>query len=191
MVKKSALYTRTGDKGETSLLSGSRLLKSDVRIDLYGNFDALNSHIGFFVSLLKKELKEESLEALLFKLQNTIFNIGSLLACESEKWKTYKLAGVPDGLILEIEKMLDLMDDQMDQLKNFIIPGGSQAAAYSHICRTFCRSVERDLVAYENLGNKLPDQVLELTNRLSDFLFVVGRYVNFKQGIIESEWSGM
>ncbi len=183
---KSNVYTRGGDKGETSLVSGDRILKSDDRIDLYGEVDELNSFIGLADSYLNEQLSEK------FKLnriiQSALFDLGSKLACEEEFWEKYKLPDINSELIGKIETAIDEMDSKLEKLKNFILPGGAKAASVLHICRTVCRRIERKLVAFQRNGNQVPNHSLEFMNRLSDYFFVQARYVNYLTKTEEIPW---
>ncbi len=189
MTKKSAVYTRSGDKGETSLVSGSRLAKDDFRIELYGDVDELNSHLGHGISLLAPaKIMNDDFYMLMSQVQSSLFDLGSQLACESEHWEKFQLPQIETSLINDLEKNIDLMDEELPKLKSFILPGGSQAASYFHIVRTVCRRVERKLVHFSNDGHALPQNSLSLLNRLSDYFFVLGRYINFKMSIAEVLW---
>ena len=187
-MKKSAVYTRSGDKGQTSLVSGARILKSDNRIHLYGEVDELNSHIGFIRSLLELEEFTE-IDKLLIEVQSSLFDMGSKLACENENWEKYKLPDIPKELIKSVEDEIDKLDSVLPKMKNFILPSGSMAGSYMHIGRTVCRRVERSLVSFEENDKELPANSLELINRLSDYLFVASRFVNYKLGKIEIPWN--
>jgi cob(I)alamin adenosyltransferase len=145
------VYTKTGDKGETGLVSGTRISKGDVRIELYGEVDQLNSHLGVLVNLMKSDNNEQ--RELVIKIQSALFDLGSNLACEVDKRESYKLPQISDGIIKEMESSIDKMDKALPSLKNFILPGGTPSAAYGHICRTFTRKVERELVRF---GGKYP-----------------------------------
>lgn len=186
-MKKSQVYTRGGDKGETSLVNGSRISKSDERINLYGDLDELNSHLGHFLSLLESEEKFTQIQTLSQKIQSALFDLGSRLACESQFWDKYKLPEIKIELINEMEAQIDELDGELPKMKYFILPSGTHAASYSHIVRTVCRRVERKLVGFGS-ENTIPTNSLEFLNRLSDYLFVVGRYVNLKQGKKETPW---
>ena len=191
MDQKSALYTKTGDKGETSLVSGNRLPKSDLRIDLYGEVDELNSHLGIVLAQLNQcnvTLKDEIL-ALGQQVQSNLFNLGSFLACEPEHWESYKLTPLNKDLITETEKLIDKLDSKIPKLKNFILPGGSLVSSYTHVARTVCRRVERKLVEFKYSDQQIPENSLEFLNRLSDFLFVMARYCNLESGVEEIIWT--
>jgi len=188
-MKKSILYTKTGDTGETALVSGARISKSDKRIDLYGDVDELNSHIGYFLVLLAQEAPDfSSTEETLNLVQSSLFNLGSMLACESKNWDKYKLVGLKEELVSIIETQIDILDSRTEEIKFFILPGGAKSAAYGHIVRTSCRRVERKLVQFSNDNDQVPLYSIELLNRLSDYLFVVSRYVNMATGNKEVPW---
>jgi cob(I)alamin adenosyltransferase len=187
-MKKSAVYTRSGDKGQTSLVSGARILKSDNRIHLYGEVDELNSHIGFIRSLLEQE-DFSDIDELLIKVQSSLFDMGSKLACENENWEKYKLPDISEELIKLVEDEIDKLDSILPKMKNFILPSGSMSGSYMHIGRTVCRRIERSLVSFEENGNALPENALQLINRLSDYLFVASRFVNYKLDKVEIPWN--
>ena len=187
-MKKSKIYTRTGDKGETGLVSGNRIIKSDLRIDLYGELDELNSRIGHICSLLdKKKYNDEII--FLQMIQSSLFDLGSNMACEFENRSKFNLPQLSEDLITQLEFQIDQMDSEVEILKNFILPGGSLAASIVHLARTSARSVERKCVHYEHLTKEeLPHLCIMCLNRLSDYLFVLARYLNKKQGVDEIHW---
>lgn len=188
-MKKSQIYTRGGDKGETSLVSGTRIAKCADVINLYGNLDELNSHFGYLVCLYKKEsFVSPELVDLFERTQSAFFDLGSKLACESELWEKYKLPSLDVKLVEEMEKRIDELDSELPKLKTFVLPGGSESASYAHIVRTVCRKVERDLVRHKEGGFRVPDRSLEFLNRFSDFIFVFSRYLNFKSEKKEILW---
>lgn len=188
-MKKSSVYTKGGDKGETSLVSGARVPKSDIQINLYGEVDTLNSHIGYFLSLLKKDgLEDDRITSLSSKIQHNLFNLGSLLACEAENWEKFKLPTVAEDIVELMEAQIDAFDSELPTLKNFVLPGGSPAGSYSHVVRTSCRQVERLLINFQREGNEIPHLSIEFLNRLSDYFFVMGRFVSNKLGFEEVLW---
>lgn len=187
-MKKSAVYTRTGDKGQTSLVSGARISKADQRINLYGEVDELNSHLGHVRALIEDD-QFVNLDNLLIKIQLSLFDMGSKLACESELWDKYKLPDIAADLIDSVEAEIDSLDSSIPKMKNFILPGGTQLGSYMHIARTVCRRVERSLVGFEATGEALPKDAVRLVNRLSDYLFVSARYVNLNLGKTEIPWN--
>lgn len=188
-MKKAKIYTRTGDKGETALVSGNRISKASPRIDLYGELDELNSRIGVACSFMDGEEKLKSELEFLFTLQSAIFDLGSQLACEPENRAKYQLPNLTEELILGIEKEIDRLDHALPGLKNFILPGGSPAAAHLHLARTATRRVERQLISFqEATQEEVPQHSLRFLNRLSDYLFVLARSVNQTQEGKELYW---
>ena len=188
-MKKSKIYTKTGDKGETGLVSGNRTLKSDLRIDLYGELDELNSRIGFSCSLMTSEIEFQQTVTFLHHIQSAIFDLGSNLACEVENRSKFKLPQISLEFIVDLELEIDKLDSTLAVLKNFILPGGTLISSSLHLCRTNSRSVERKLVHYfQETHEALPDNSMAFLNRLSDYLFVLSRYVNKTKGVEEIEW---
>ncbi len=186
-MKKSKIYTRTGDEGKTGLVSGNRIMKSDLRIDLYGDMDELNSRIGYACSLLDDHFKEEI--KFLHTIQSSLFDLGSNMACEFENRSKYNLPQITDQLIKEVENEIDRMDEQLIPLKNFILPGGKPGASAFHLARTGTRSVERKLIAYQqSTKEELPVLSLIFLNRLSDYFFVLARFVNKVSNTPEIYW---
>ena len=188
-MKKSRIYTKTGDKGETSLVSGNRISKSNLRIDLYGELDELNSRVGVCASQLEADLEFQQIVNFLHILQSAIFDLGSNLACEDENRLKYKLPQLTDEFITELEQEIDRLDSELLPLKTFILPGGSVVSANIHLCRTNARKVERKLVYFNQTeGEPLPGNSLIFLNRLSDYFFVLARYVNKTKGVNEIPW---
>lgn len=177
----SKIYTKTGDDGTTGLLSGKRVSKSDARLEAYGQVDHLNSLIGVLISELSlKETKED-----LLLVQNKLFNLGSLLACPAEDIEKFKLKTIEEETVSLLEIRIDSMEEELEPLKNFILPGGSKEASYAHVCRTQTRNVERRLVDIE-----LPKNSAEFINRLSDYFFSLARFLNKKASQKEIIWKG-
>lgn len=188
-MKKAKVYTRTGDKGTTGLVSGNRISKADSRIDLYGELDELNSRVGVGVSYLATDVKFKDVVDFLHHIQSAIFDLGSNLACEVENRAKYNLPQISNEYITEIEHEIDRMDGDLDPLKSFILPGGTHAAAAFHVCRTGARNVERKLIHYfETTGEELPQNSAIFLNRLSDYFFMLSRYINKHKGESEIEW---
>lgn len=188
-MKKSRVYTKTGDKGETGLVSGHRIPKSDIRIDLYGELDELNSRLGLCASELSVDLEFHQMVDFLHHIQSAIFDLGSNLACEIEYRAQYKLPQISDEFVADLELEIDKLDGELPELKNFILPGGSVVASTIHIARTNTRSVERKLLQYyERTQEELPPNSVVFLNRLSDYLFVLARYVNKQKGVDEINW---
>lgn len=188
-MKKSKIYTKTGDEGETGLVSGNRTLKSDLRIDLYGELDELNSRLGFSCSQIATELEFQQTIHFLHHIQSAIFDLGSNLACEVENRAKFNLPQISSEFIQDMELEIDKMDAELAPLKNFILPGGSVIAASIHLGRTNTRTVERKLIHYfHETKEELPINSIQFLNRLSDYLFVLARYVNKSKKIEEICW---
>lgn len=188
-MKKSKVYTKTGDQGETGLVSGNRTLKSDSRIDLYGELDELNSRIGLSCSKLSLDLEFQHTVNFLHHVQSAIFDLGSNLACEVENRTKFNLPQIADKFIADLELEIDRLDHELPPLKNFILPGGTVIAASIHLCRTNARTVERKLIHYyETTKEELPVNSIIFLNRLSDYLFVLARYVNKVKSMEEITW---
>lgn len=192
MIKKSKIYTKSGDKGKTSLLGGERVSKANCKIALYGEIDELNSFVGHYTSILDKS-RFSDLYAFLQHIQKNLFEMSSYFACETAKTASiYKLQGVLVKEVESLEASIDVMENELIPLKNFILPGGDPQASFAHICRSVTRRVERCLARYidENDGSEaLPTQnQLIFLNRLSDYFFVLSRWVNFKVGVSDISW---
>lgn len=188
---KCRVYTKTGDKGKTSLLGGERVFKHHLRISVYGELDELNSHLGVLISLLDKSIFINVIEDL-NNIQHQIFNLGSYFACEDNNVaEKFKIVGVSLNDIEVLEQKMDEMDQQLMPLKNFILPGGEKSSAYGHVCRTVCRRVERamtHLFEEEKMPFDNKNHQLVFINRLSDYFFILSRWINFKLGVNEVLW---
>src|ERR1700688_4566277 len=148
------IYTKTGDAGKTSLLGGTKIPKSNIRIEAYGNIDELNS----FVGLLRDQYPEERGRAVLREIQDRLFTIGSALACDPHKEIALKIPDLRESDILLLENEIDMMNEKLPEMKSFILPGGHVAVSTAHICRTVCRRAERlivELDAQESIGQPL------------------------------------
>ncbi len=175
------VYTKKGDKGETSLLGGTRISKSHLQIEAYGTVDELNS----FISLLPFYVKNPELLKLLEEVQNYLFLIGSYLAM-SETSK-FKLPELKEEYITRLENSIDEMEKELEPLKNFVLPGGTPGNSYAHIARTVCRRAERKCVALSEIRS-LDPLIVAYLNRLSDWLFVLARYISKQEGAPEKIW---
>lgn len=177
------IYTRTGDKGETGLLGGSRVPKDHLRLEAYGTVDELNSHVGML-----RDLAGQLAPALLARVQSDLFSIGSRLASVDEaEADRYKVPRIGEAVVAALERAMDEMDAELPALRNFVLPGGHPAVSQAHICRTVCRRAERLVVA---LGAtvEVPDGVVRYLNRLSDLFFVMARWLAHRLGAPEVPW---
>ena len=177
----SKVYTRTGDAGKTSLVSGTRVDKDDVRVEAYGTVDELNSNIG--VLLHSTKLDDQDIIALLRKAQNKLFNIGGYLAND----KADALYGVKQEDVEELERIMDQMNEELPPAQGFVLPGGTRLSAQADRCRTVTRRAERRVVTLARSAQVQP-LVLEYLNRLSDFFFVFARYNNIQNQVEEIYW---
>ncbi|MCL1821195.1 MAG: cob(I)yrinic acid a,c-diamide adenosyltransferase [Prolixibacteraceae bacterium] len=177
------IYTKTGDKGETGLVGGNRILKSDIRLDAYGTVDELNAHIG----LLMNMNADDSVNQLLLKVQNALFVVGSKLASD-EKGKVYTAKLVFSQKDIDtLEEAIDAYDRELPPLKNFVLPGGSALVSQCHVARAVCRRAERSVVRLNETADVEP-LIIQYLNRLSDYLFVLSRKLAKNQGIEEIYW---
>ena len=183
------IYTKTGDKGMTSLCDGSRLSKDDMRIEAYGTLDELNANIGLLISLLQADtLKEEDAVVnpidILVAIQEELFVIGGQLACADMKEEAHLYT---QKLIKEIETNIDMFSSQLPVQHHFVLPGGTLPAAQSHVCRTICRRAERRIVTLSHIAIVSPE-IFKFVNRLSDYFFILSRYLNNDSGLSEKIW---
>ncbi len=176
------VYTRTGDAGKTSLASGRRVDKDDVRVEAYGTVDELNSNLGVLVA--SSRLDDPDVIALLRKAQNKLFNIGAYLADDRDGAALY---GVTSEDVAELERMMDAMNEELPPLQGFILPGGSRLSALADRCRTVTRRAERRVVTLARTA-AVETLVLEYLNRLSDFFFVFARFNNIQNQTEEIYW---
>jgi cob(I)alamin adenosyltransferase len=175
------IYTKTGDAGETSLIGGVRVKKSDLRIDAYGTVDELNSWIGVIRNV------KVSVEQTFFQtIQETLFTIGSHLASHPEKGKM-KLPNIELDRINELEVEIDRMQNSLPALSHFVLPGSSIENGYCHVARTVCRRAERCIVEL-SLHSKVEPIIIKYLNRLSDYLFVLSRYITLQQNGQDIPW---
>ena len=166
------IYTKTGDKGSTSLASGERVLKTDVRVEAYGTVDELNSWVG----LLRVDLPGE-LQRQLEWIQNKLFNFGAALSEAPGVW-------LSDSDVKQLEDWIDAMQTALPRQKGFLLPSGSESVCKCHVCRTICRRAERRMI-----DAKTSEVSLRFINRLSDYLFVFARYIAFFHKEPEMEWN--
>ena len=183
------IYTKSGDKGMTALVSGSRISKADLRLNCYGEMDELNSFLGFALS--NQEMLKDSELQLLNKIQNELFVAGSLLATEADKREQLNLPQLDSSIVEELESAIDNFTEELPELKNFILPTGAELSTRFNLCRVVCRRVERSLVKLESTRpGEVPHEVNIFVNGLSDYFFVIGRWINFKMKTDELLWKG-
>lgn len=178
------IYTKTGDKGSTSLIGGVRVPKSHIRIESYGTVDELNSYLGMVNDIAASVQINEWLR----EIQDRLFTLGSVLATNPDKEVKMKLPDLHDEDIVWLEKNIDLMNESLPEMRSFIIPGGNLAASTCHVARCVCRRAERLCVSMHEQEEYIPDLVIKYLNRLSDFLFVLARYIGHTAGAEEYPW---
>ena len=182
-MKITKVYTKTGDQGETSIIGGIRVKKSCERLEAYGTVDELSSHLGLLASMLPDGEDKD----LIIRIQNNLFSVCSNLATDQSQTPLYDSARLPDGEIQVLEHKVDEIMNLLPERQGFILPGGTQAAAQAHVCRTVCRRAERRIVALSEVTQISPE-TLQYVNRLSDYLFVLAKKINFNTGVSEIIW---
>lgn len=178
------IYTRTGDDGTTSLVGGKRVSKTDPRLDTYGTIDELNSFIGLMLSVMDN--KAESAQNILW-IQQKLFNIGGCLATDTSCFELPESCKITASDVENLEHMIDTLQEGLPQQRSFILPGGTRAASLAHVARTVCRRAERLILALPD-NAKAPGELLQFVNRLSDYLFVLARRINYFEGVNENIW---
>lgn len=183
MKKITKVYTRRGDQGQTSLVGGQRVSKASVRLESYGTVDELSSHLGLLASMLPEGEDKEMIQ----RIQNNLFNVCTNLATDQEQTPLYPSAYLPEGEIERLEKEVDTIMKMLPEKQGFILPGGTKEAAQAHVCRTVCRRAERRIVEL-SITTQISSEVLQYINRLSDYLFVLAKKLNFIAGQSEKLW---
>ena len=178
------IYTKAGDQGKTSLIGGTRVPKSHIRIESYGTVDELNSFIG----LLNDLVVDAKINADLKEIQDRLFTVGSSLACDSEKESSLKIPDLKEEDIVRLETAMDAMNEVLAPMKSFIIPGGHQAISTAHIARCVCRRAERWCVNMQEEDLFVETLVIKYLNRLSDYLFTLARYIGHLNGVADLPW---
>ena len=174
------IYTKTGDKGQTSLIGGKRVSKSDVRIEAYGTVDELNSLVG----MVRDHVQDANLTQVLISIQENLFSMGAILASEDPaKAKT----SIEDKDVEDLESAMDEMDKELEELRSFILPGGHPAVSYCHLARVVCRRAERRVISLAEI-TEMDEMVVVYLNRLSDFFFMLSRKVARDFGADEIPW---
>ena len=178
------IYTKTGDSGTTSLIGGTKVLKSDLRIECYGTVDELNSYTGLIYDLIPDEHSRDILK----EIQDRLFTVGSSLACDPEKEPLMKIPDLKEKDVELLEREMDTMNETLPPMKFFVLPGGHPAVSTTHIARCVCRRAERLCVNMKAHDLFVDPLVIKYINRLSDYLFVLSRYVGHLLGIAEVAW---
>lgn len=176
------VYTKTGDKGGTSLVGGSRVSKNSLRVRSYGEVDELVAHLGLLRALMYRSDWAKRLKL----IQQDLMAACSYLAADPEGMR--KLPPLNENLVAELEAEIDKMQDALPTQRHFIVPGASEPSAQAHIARCVCRRAERSVVGLRESGEEVPDVILQILNRLSDFLFVFSRMLSKCEGVDESYW---
>jgi cob(I)alamin adenosyltransferase len=178
------IYTKTGDKGGTSLIGGVRVPKSHIRIESYGTVDELNSFIGMVNDMSANAEITEWLR----EIQDRLFTVGSVLATDPGKDVKMKLPDLHEADVTWLEDRIDAMNEVLPEMRSFILPGGNLASSTCHVARCVCRRAERICVAMQEQQEEVPPIVIRYLNRLSDFLFVLARYIGYKNNAPEIPW---
>lgn len=178
------IYTKTGDKGTTSLIGGTKVSKAHLRIEAYGTVDELNSYIG----LCRDLLTDETSRATLLETQDRLFTIGSSLACDPEKEPKLRIPDLKETDITLLENEIDRMNEVIPPMKSFILPGGHPAVSHLHVARCICRRAERCCVRLQAESEEVEAIVLKYINRLSDYLFVLARFAGYQLQVAEIPW---
>jgi cob(I)alamin adenosyltransferase len=185
-MKITKVYTRGGDMGKTSLVGGQRVSKASARLEAYGTVDELSSHLGLLAAMISDADDKE----LIIRIQNCLFNVCTNLATDQEQTPLSPSAFLPEGEIELLERKVDEIMQLLPERQGFVLPGGAKEAAQAHVCRTVCRRAERRIVALSEEAQITPS-VLQYVNRLSDYLFVLAKKINFNTGHSEIVWQNV
>jgi len=190
-VQTMKIYTKTGDKGKTSLFSGERVSKADIRVEAYGDVDELNSALGSLAASLSGDNPQvgQAVE----QVQRDLFCVGGRLATSPESLAFEELPDLEEGAVKRLETQIDGMEKTLPPLRGFILPGGHPSACWAHVARTVCRRAERHVVAMLDtteggMEAKGLARLETYLNRLSDYLFVLARYCNHLHGVADTLW---
>ncbi len=184
------IYTKTGDKGKTSLIGGTRVPKHDLRIEAYGTVDELNSFMG----LLRDKIKDETLKKTIIKIQNELFNLGAFLALDPAKKRLpngknrLDLPVIDQTAIEGLELQIDQLNEELPPMTHFILPGGHETVSTCHICRSIARRTERKITALAEVS-EIEENWIKYINRLSDYLFVLARKLSKDLQVKEIKWN--
>lgn len=178
------IYTKTGDEGKTSLIGGTKVPKSHLRIETYGTTDELNSYIG----LVSDQITDTHSKTILKEIQDRLFTIGSSLACDPDKEPLMKIPDLKESDVTLLENEIDKMNETLPPMKFFVLPGGHVAVSTTHVARCVCRRAERLCVNMQEHELFVDPLVIKYINRLSDYLFVLSRYIAHLLGVEEIAW---
>lgn len=178
------IYTKTGDKGSTSLIGGVRVPKNHIRIESYGTVDELNSYLG----MVHDMANDARISEWIHEIQDRLFTIGSVLATNQEKEVKMKLPDVHEADVIFLEQKIDEMNETLPEMRSFILPGGNLASSTTHVARCVCRRAERICVGMQQEDEFVPELIVQYLNRLSDFLFVLARYIAHINGAEDMPW---
>lgn len=178
------IYTKTGDLGKTSLIGGTKVPKNHLRIETYGTIDELNSYIGLVIDLVEHNPSK----IILKEIQDRLFTVGSSLACDPDKEPLMKIPDLKEKDVVLLENEIDQMNTELEPMKHFILPGGHIAVSTSHITRCVCRRAERLCVNMQEHELFVDPLVIKYINRLSDYLFVLARYIAHLLNVPEIAW---
>lgn len=202
-MKLTKIYTRTGDSGTTSLVGGERTRKDSSRIEAYGTIDELSTHLGLLLAFIRNDSLLNSFSdnttnicSIIERIQNNLFNVSTYLATDTSTTPIYPSAKIDATEIILIENEIDALNKELPTLNSFILPGGNIPAAQCHVCRTVCRRAERRIVrlineltdTFTDLSVNFNPDILRYINRISDYLFVLSRKLNFLSNIKEKTW---
>ncbi|MBQ9357262.1 MAG: cob(I)yrinic acid a,c-diamide adenosyltransferase [Prevotella sp.] len=182
-MKMTKIYTRRGDEGMTDLVGGVRISKADIRLDAYGTIDELSSHLGLLVSLMQPGEERD----FVINIQNNLFCVASHLATDQSQTKLYPSGLLEEGETTRLEQRIDMLKDQLPEAQGFVLPGGCTAASQCHVCRTVCRRAERCITRLASEATVGKD-IIQYVNRLSDYLFILAKIINFNAGQPEIIW---
>lgn len=183
-MKMTRIYTRRGDDGMTDLVGGVRISKADKRIEAYGTIDELSSHLGLLAAMLTDAPADREN---IIHVQDNLFRVGTHLATDQSQTPLYASALLPEGATQQLEQLIDQAKDALPQAQGFVLPGGCMAAAQCHVCRTVCRRAERRIADLATTATVGPD-IVKYVNRLSDYLFILAKKINFNSGHPEILW---
>lgn len=187
-MKITKVYTRRGDAGQTDIIGGIRISKTDVRLEAYGTVDELSSHLGLLAAMLNQcDDASKAERDNIIRIQNNLFNVCSHLATDQGQTPLYPSAQLAEGETQLLEQAIDSMNAQLAEPQGFILPGGTMAAAQAHVCRTVCRRAERRIAALAETAIVGPE-ISQYINRLSDYLFILAKIINFNTGHSEIVW---